>query len=337
MVESDIRLSVIIPGYNTPEAWWKRCVDSVLKAIGPADEIILVDDGSVESLKLRIKNLELADGRVKVLYKTNGGLSSARNAALDVARGRFVTFVDSDDEVSPDVYERCLRKLEQTGCDVCLFGLKTIWTDEGLAKIDLPNDRVYRELSPGDIKDLTHRCLFNYACNKVYRRKNIEEDGQPLRFNHDGMPCEDTIFNLACVLRGTKWCSVDVLGYYYYRTNGSLLAKYKPSNLKGEVAGSNAWMEYKRLTPGAREILGGYGETSQTALDALEWRNIWKPGSPYSLLGRWEWLRQHPQMGGVGCFLRMLVFSFIRWHLYVRPLRRWNIRRMYPYAEEWNG
>ena len=98
-----VKLSVIIPGYNTPEAWWRRCVDSVKRPLGPDDEIILVDDGSSDGAKF------LDTLGCKVIHKQNGGLASARNAGMAVAQGEFVTFVDSDDEVMPGTFPCCLK------------------------------------------------------------------------------------------------------------------------------------------------------------------------------------------------------------------------------------
>ena len=79
------RLSVIIPGYNTPDAWWRRCVGSVKAALGPDDEVVCVDDGSSQR-PLALESLAKEDSRVKTVYlEKNMGLPTARNAGLDVA------------------------------------------------------------------------------------------------------------------------------------------------------------------------------------------------------------------------------------------------------------
>lgn len=310
-----VRLSVIIPGYNTPEAWWKRCVESVLKAIGPEDEVICVDDGSGESLKLRIENLELKDDRIKVIYKKNGGLGDARNAGMAVAQGKYVTFVDSDDEVTPEVYEHCIGQMEETKSDIAIFGFRTIWVEEGVQKIDRLFDcsdfsiRNGEELTPREVLGLVNARLFNYAWNKVYRREFLEKNG--LTFDVEGMPCEDVIFNLECVMAGAKWCAVDTVSYIYYRTGMTLLSKYKPSNFAGLHHASDVWKRYKDSVPGAREVFGGFGEVSEAGIVAAEKRNRLKPGSPY-------WLSKP--------------YNFVRKLLYIRPVRRWNIKRFHPNA-----
>ena len=330
------RLTVIVPGYNTPEHLWRRCICSVVRAIGLMDEIIIVDDGSknpVNLSNLGFKN----DSRISVLRKENGGLSSARNAALEIAKGKYIAFVDSDDCVEASVYEKCIEMLEKHTQDVCIFGVKTIWVTEKLVKIDCPESKIYGYLEPQDLKCLLKHHLFNYACNKVYRRTFIDGNGVALRFEPDGMPCEDTIFNLSCLLRGALWCSIDFIGYIYYRTNDSLLSIYKPSNIKGECAGAEAWRNYKEKVNRAREVLGSYGETSKGDQLKLEWRNIWQPKSPYSLMSRWKWLKKNPQLGGAATFIKTALFILARRYLYFRIIRRWRIRRMYPYVKNWSG
>lgn len=325
------RLTVIIPGYNTPDCWWQRCISSVLNAIGPTDEVILVDDGS--KLPVELSRLGFnGDSRISVLRKENGGLSSARNAALEVAKGKYVAFVDSDDCIEASAYENSIQMLEQHAQDICIFGVRTIWTSENLMKIDRAENKIYGYLQPQCLKVLLSRCLFNYAWNKVYRRSFLECGDIPLRYDFDGMPCEDTIFNLSCIVRGARWCSVDCVGYTYYRTNGSLLSTYKPSNIKGEIAGSEAWRNYKMSSQNAREVLGAYGETSERELLNLEWRNIWQPKSPYSLVNRWRWLKRNPKLGGGWMFFRTAIFVIIRRYLYFRPIRRWRIKHIYPHV-----
>lgn len=339
-----MRLSVIIPGYNTPKAWWKRCVDSVRRAVDPEDEIILVDDGSDGGAHF------LDEWGCKVIHKPNGGLSDARNAALKTARGEYVTFVDSDDEIVGDVLRRCCARLDQLAYDVCLYGVKTIWVSDGLMKVDVPDLREYSVLTPSDVLSLSRQCLMNYACNKVYRRDFLLE--KKIVFDLDGMPNEDIIFNLECVMNGAKWCIVDSIGYIYYRTGNTLLSRYKSSNTKGNVNVTLVWKKYKDATPGAREILGSYGEFSDGQLVLSDWGNLWRAGSPFGLLDRWKWLkvnRKRIATGSSGCWARLVKLSLpaffivqslmwlVRRYLYIRPLRRWNIRRGCNNVVHWDG
>ena len=91
-------LSVIIPVYRT-EQTLQRCVESVLNQGVDDMEVILVDDGSPDSCPELCDEWEEKDAHIKVIHKTNGGLSDARNAGIDIAKGEYITFVDSDDWV----------------------------------------------------------------------------------------------------------------------------------------------------------------------------------------------------------------------------------------------
>lgn len=303
------RLSVVVPGYNAQQEQWRRCVASVLKAIGPSDEIVCVDDGSVVGVSEKWFEFDgkAADARIRILRKENGGLSSARNAGVETARGEYIAFVDCDDEILSETFARCLDKLVSSKSDICIYGVRVVWVEEGLQKIDVPDARIYGELKPEDVKGLSNRWLFNYAWNKVYQAEFLRRHG--LRFDEGGMPYEDVIFNLNCVMAWARWCSVDYVGYIYYRTGMSLLSRYKPSNIVGMRLASDTWKRYKQEFPEARNVFGDFGELTPASVDAAEKRNRLCPGSPY-------WLSRP--------------YNFLRNILYVRAVRRWRLRKMFP-------
>ena len=101
-------ISVIIPVYKV-ELYLRECIDSVLAQTYQNLEVILVDDGSPDQCGSICEQYAEKDNRVCVIHKENGGLSDARNAGIDVAKGEYIGFVDSDDWVAPDMYE-CLYK-----------------------------------------------------------------------------------------------------------------------------------------------------------------------------------------------------------------------------------
>lgn len=100
-------ISVIVPVYNV-EAYLPRCVDSILSQSYRNLEIILVDDGTRDASDRICDDYAARDPRVKVIHKENGGLSSARNAGIDIAQGEYLGFVDSDDWIEPEMYEKLL-------------------------------------------------------------------------------------------------------------------------------------------------------------------------------------------------------------------------------------
>ena len=330
-----MQLSVIIPGYNNPVAWWKRCVSSVLNACDIDDEIICVDDGSDVPI---LKSWWQDEPRVRVIRKENGGLSSARNVALQVARGKYIAFIDSDDEILPEVFSRCIARLEETGSDICVYGVRVIWPEDNLYKDDMPQNKYDGRLSPEEVKELSGHCLFNYVCNKMYRRSFLCLN--KLEFYLDGMPCEDVIFNLLCVMKGAKWCAIDYIGYVYYRTRRTLLSCYKKTAYKGFVYAAETWRNYAKANRVEGDIFQ-WIEDNIAGLSpvAREWVNIWLPRTPYSLWGRWKWLRTNMShcsfLSCLSLYVQMFVRQFVRRYFYIKLLRRLNIKRMYPSSRNW--
>ncbi len=114
-------VSVIIPVYRV-EPYLRACVDSVRAQTHEALDIILVDDGSPDACPAICDEYAAADARVRVIHQANGGLSAARNAGLGIARGSFVSFVDSDDVLAPTFVETLLGACERTGAAVAQCG-----------------------------------------------------------------------------------------------------------------------------------------------------------------------------------------------------------------------
>lgn len=326
------RLSVIIPGYNTRKEWWIRCVRSVVAALGPDDRVVCVDDGSVDPVQSDWFDLcqdEACAEIVVIRHKKNLGLPSARNTGLDVVTdSRYVTFVDSDDEVRAEAFNRCIAALEKHSADLAVYGLNSLYVNDGFQVHDIPEDKFYGALNPEDVAYLVRKRLFYYSWNKVFRMAFLEE--HQLRFYPEGVPCEDAIFNVGLVVHKAKWVTVAYEGYKYYRYDGSLLSSYKPTYMAGTRACTHAWRAYKDVTPGAYESLGSYDETSDADIIRGEWTNIWRRRSPYGLAARWRFAREHKAELGKSAVLIFIKKAVVMWgraHLYIKPLRRWHSKR----------
>ena len=97
------RISIIVPVYNV-EKYLKKCVDSILGQTFTDFELLLIDDGSTDNSGSICDELAKTDNRIKVIHKENGGLSDARNIGIEVAKGDFIGFIDSDDYIDEDMY-----------------------------------------------------------------------------------------------------------------------------------------------------------------------------------------------------------------------------------------
>ena len=312
-------ISIVIPGRNTPKEWWVRCISSVRRS-APDAEIICIDDGSDDKAPC----LDQMAG-IHVVHQDNKGPSIARNVGLDIATGEWIGFVDSDDEVYDDMFSKCIEVGERDSSDVVLCGVDVIWPDDGLMKRDVIPAKNYGRLQPADVKSLADNCLLNYIWNKVYRRSFLNR--ARIRFPEDAVMGEDLIFNFRCIMSGAHWSGVDCVGYRYYRTRNTLLSRYIPCLASGLRHYSSVWRQYKEMYVDGRDVLGDYGETNEKKIDDAVWRNLWRRGSPSGFCERWMFRPGLP-------FFKMALMFFLRRYLYVRPMRRYLIRKKFKNIQE---
>lgn len=143
-------VSIIVAVYNIEE-YLKRCIDSLLEQTCRDIEIFLVDDGSRDQSGVICDRAKEQDSRVHVIHKPNGGLSSARNAALPLVRGEYVMFVDGDDRLEPECVEVMLDLINKHGADVSVCNeLRFCYREDHSIEI-LPDQ--YREVE--DEKEYT--------------------------------------------------------------------------------------------------------------------------------------------------------------------------------------
>ena len=116
-----MKLSIIIPVYNT-EKYLHRCVDSVLQQNMSDYELILVDDGSTDGSGKICDEYKEKDSRVKVIHTQNQGVSKARNTGLELSSGEYIGFVDADDYIDADMYEKLIEASIDSNADVCCCG-----------------------------------------------------------------------------------------------------------------------------------------------------------------------------------------------------------------------
>ena len=122
------KISVIVPVYQVEE-YLEKCIESIINQTYKNLEIILVDDGSKDKCPSICDRYQKMDNRIVVIHKENGGLSSARNAGLDIATGELVTFVDSDDYIEADMLAVLASILEDYRCDISVCFWKEVFRD----------------------------------------------------------------------------------------------------------------------------------------------------------------------------------------------------------------
>ena len=161
------KVSVIVPVYKV-EAYLLRCTDSILNQSYKNLEIILVDDGSPDNCGQLCETIATSDPRVVVIHKENGGLSSARNKALDIMTGDYLTFVDSDDAIHANMIELMVEEIENHNSDIVTTGLLSF--DGSIPELDTVDIR-FERLYPNDF--INHLYPDNFgkisvtACGKL--------------------------------------------------------------------------------------------------------------------------------------------------------------------------
>lgn len=207
-------ISIIVPVYNA-ERTLHRCVTSLVEQSYPNIEILLVNDGSKDASLEMCRGYERQDSRIRVIDKPNGGVSSARNAGLDVARGEYIMFCDSDDWVSPLWCEHMVRNHIPQNLTVC----EIAWGGPDAEAKD-------QQLSEETIVERNRFLQFSFVMcppwNKLFERTAIQKSD--LRFSGDLRLGEDLIFVMEylCNVQGQVRILPQRLYYYDTSTEGSL-------------------------------------------------------------------------------------------------------------------
>lgn len=223
-------VSVIVPTYNTPDELMRRCVASLLNQTYTAIELIVVDDGSDSSCRDCLDELEMQDSRMRVLDSGHQGVSHARNLGIEASSGKWIAFVDADDEVSFSFLEESLLIARRSSADLicgCTYPLF-----KGTAK---PNERgcieYYCARSEDDIRLLRQQMIGRFKSSrfngpdfsgrgpvaKLYRRTLIEG----MDFNESLALGEDVYFNYQFISRCNAVVLVKRNWYWYYQYDSS--------------------------------------------------------------------------------------------------------------------
>ena len=214
-------ISVIVPVYNV-EKYLDKCVQSILNQTYDNLELILVDDGSTDnSANICDKYIKL-DSRIKVIHKENGGVSSARNKGLDIAKGEFILFIDSDDCIHPQMIEVLYEGIKKNNSDISICEYKSYQENEFIEKNiynkDIINFNNYTNIEGLHNLQGDKSISFIVPWNKLYRKKIFNN----LRYD-EGRIHEDEfiIHKLLYECNLISYTSLEL--YYYLKRNNSIM------------------------------------------------------------------------------------------------------------------
>lgn len=220
-------ISVIIPVYNV-EKYLKKCVDSVINQKYQNLEIILVDDGSPDNCPAICDEYKKKDKRIKVIHKANGGIASTRNRGLEMATGKYITFIDSDDFYDLDLFSDFCKFIENKEFDIYIFGHKKIYENQNY-KFE-KNAKIEKISNIECMKKILHSDLDDFLWNKIFKRTLF--DG--VRFP-DGKNFEDLGATYKLVLKAKKIFITNSEYYGYYQRNNSITGNMSAKSIYDRI------------------------------------------------------------------------------------------------------
>lgn len=208
-------VSIVVPIYNV-EIYLTKCIDSIINQTYQNLEIILVNDGSTDKCFDICEEYKDTDERIKVINKENGGLSEARNYGIDIAKGEWITFVDSDDYVHPEMIESMVSLAKSKNGDIIICGHFKVFEDN-LQEIRNDGNITSYDGQEALGKILEDREINSFAWDKIYKRNLFENLRYP-----KGRIFEDTAFTYKLFEKAHKVVSINKAYYYYVMRETSL-------------------------------------------------------------------------------------------------------------------
>ena len=264
------KVSIIIPVYNV-ENYLEECLDSVINQTFSDLEIICIDDGSTDNTLNILKSYENIDSRIKVISQENKGVGSARNAGIEVATGKYIYFIDSDDYIYLDAIEEMYEQAERNSSDIVVISRMREEGKDRQKNRDGFNFDYALKINGDNYKHLT----FNYKDIKknvlntyynvfmVFYNKEFL-DSYPDFVFQEGLIYEDVLFHVKTFLRAER-ISYIPKAFYFYRKN--------PNSIMGNT-GHN--MDIIKVINSVEDFLieNGYSEEFKNELDLFKVRQI---------------------------------------------------------------
>ena len=215
------KISIIIPAYNASKTI-KRCLDSIINQTYGNLEIIVVDDGSKDTTLSILKECAELESRIKVISKQNGGAASARNVGLKEVTGEYITFLDADDYIECEVYEKLYELMQKKNLDIVSASIREIYIDNHV------EERVNDNNLPVIDGEKALCDMFSYAggirtvvWDKLYKKQVIEG----IYFDEKCPYGEDTLFNCEAMLKCNRYGRISYIGYTYDHRESQMTGK----------------------------------------------------------------------------------------------------------------
>lgn len=224
-------VSIVIPVYNVLP-YLDECMESILSQSREGVEIILVDDGSTDGSGEACESYSSEAMAIKVLHKPNGGLASARNAGLEIARGMYISFVDSDDRIAAGAVGHMVEWASGLGADVCILNCEKFYPNGSKKPFgcEVHSADLRGKSAESALETLSRLDKFpDAACIKLYRSSFLESNR--IKFPEDNRFSEDLGFAIDCFLAARSFDALEG-PFYEYRQGreGSITSHLTPKH-----------------------------------------------------------------------------------------------------------
>ncbi len=227
------KVSVIVPIYNV-EKYLERCIESIINQTLEEIEIILVNDGSTDKSGEIAEKYASNDKRIKVIYQENKGQAQARNRGVDIANGKYIGFVDSDDWIDLNMYEKLYKKVNKEMADIGVCSRRGCDEQGNVGHEKIVEDNQIFNFTSGISEYIVKHLFYPHtvsACNKLYSADLIKKNN--IKFKSvDEVGSEDALFNYCILLNCNKVITVNDIFYNAVERKGSTTRRYKEGCMK---------------------------------------------------------------------------------------------------------
>lgn len=218
------KISIVVPVYNV-EKYLSECIESILNQTFKDFELILVDDGSKDSSGYICDDYARKDSRINVIHKKNGGLSDARNVGIKASKGEYLGFVDSDDCIEREMFQKLYEAIEKYEADIsiCSFGLINDEGKVGEIFFDYENEAIISPILAQEkyFEGYAQSMLYTVAWNKLYKKSLFDNIAYPVGKLHED---EFTTFRL--LYKSERIVYIPYCGYLYRCRNESIMDQF---------------------------------------------------------------------------------------------------------------
>lgn len=234
------KISIIVPVYNV-EIYINECVNSILNQTFRDFELILVDDGSSDDCGRICDIYGERDTRVRVIHKENGGLSSARNTGLEVCKGEYVIFIDSDDYIENNTLQYSYDLVIDNKADAVIFGMRSFYEDNNKVEIDTSKPNIEVLNSKEAIKKYLSYEIKGYSWNRLVKKDIILNNKI---FFPEGIKYEDIYPTFKTLSKCNKIVLTNCVLYNYRQRRGSLSKDISQKGIKDYISQVNHTINY---------------------------------------------------------------------------------------------